>query len=231
MGDLVDSVNEGINIVKDSIDIYRDEFQRLILGRIDTQADQLEFTKQLQKIMRIVSIVRAVHDFSKVGLNLKKLCEMGEESTLSQVAKQLKTENSSSMFDFYQATDSEGNPLMVIAPGGAKLTVTGIEFDETGSDLLTGDSLINLESARTTVSFNDLNEVDKLNREGIVPNLGNIDAKLIELENRFSSGSELDLHFKSSYAIISSEFCSKSAISFGSSDTVKKWAETLWQEK
>lgn len=229
--DLVDAVNDGVGIVKQSIDIYRDEFQRILLGRISTQADQAEFTRMLQKIMRLTSIVNAVMEFKKAGFSLKKFCEQGDEAALAQVAKQIKANDSQGMYDFYSATDSEGNPLMVITTGGAKVSVTGIDFDAIGDDALIGDATVTLDSIKKTVSFNDLNEVDKLNREGIVPSLGNIDSKIIELDNGFKAGSELDLHFKTSYAIISNEFCSKSAISYGSSDTVKKWAETLWQEK
>jgi hypothetical protein len=70
-----------------------------------------------------------------------------------------------------------------------------------------------------------------MNRDGFVHDLGNIDGKNIELSMANATGSELDLHFKTSYAIISNEFCSKSAIAFGSSDTVKKWAENLWQKR
>lgn len=228
LGDLVDAINDGVGLIKQSIEVYREEFQRLILGRITTQEDQIEFTRSLQKIARLKSIVSAVSEFKKAGYNLKKLCEQGNDTAMSQIAKQLK-ETNSGMFDFYQAQDADGNSLMVIAPGGAKLTVNGIDFNKMGDDSLIGDT--SLDSLKTTVSFNDLNEVDKMNREGILPNLGNIDSKNIELDNGFKSGSELDLHFKQSYAIISNEFCSKSAIDFGSSDTVKQWAANLWQKE
>lgn len=228
LGDLVDAVNDGISLVKQSVDIYREEFQRMVMGRVTTQEDQIEFTRMLQNIARLQSIVRAVYDFKKAGFNLKKFCDRGSDNALAQIAKQLKTSNNG-MFDFYQATDSDGNALMVIAPGGAKLSVTGIDFDAIGDDSLIG--VTSIDSLKKTVSFNDLNEVDKLNREGIVPDLGNIDSKNIELDNGFRQGSELDLHFKTSYAIISNEFCSKSAIDFGSSDTVKQWAANLWQKE
>jgi len=228
--ELVAAVNDGIGIVKQSIDIYREEFQRLLLGRISTQQDQIEFTRLLQNIARLTSIVRAVNDFKKAGWNLKKFCERGADNALSQVAKSLKANDNSGMFDFYRAQDADGNPLIVIAPGGAQLSVSSVDFDALGGDALFGDSNIDLDSVTKTITFNDLNEVDKLNREGIVPDLGNIDAKNIEINISNSTNSQLDLHFKNSYAIISNEFCSKSAINFGSSDTVKKWAESLWQK-
>ena len=228
LSDLVDAVNDGVGLIQQSISVYREEFQRLLLGRINTQEDQIEFTKTLQKIARLTSIVGAVKDFKKAGKNLKKMCEQGNGTAMSQVAKQLKDSNAG-MFDFYEAQDSDGNSLMVIAPGGARLIVNGIDFDKLGDDSLIGDTT--LDSIKTSVSFNDLNEVDKLNKEGILPNLGNIDSKIIELDNGFKQGSELDLHFKQSYAIISNEFCSKSAIDFGSSDTVKQWAANLWQKE
>jgi hypothetical protein len=229
IGNLVDKVNSGINLVKDSIDVYREELQRLILGRISTQEDQIEFTRFLQEISQLMSVVHTILELKKRGSSLKKLCGIGEQNALSQVAQGISS-NGNGMFNFYQAQDSEGRPLMVIAPGGAKVNVSSIDFSDVKDDALFGDSSFDLDAVTKTVSLNDLNEVEKLNREGIVPDLGNIDGKLIELSNKTKVGSELDLHFKNSYAIISSEFCSKSAISFGSSDTVKQWAASLWQK-
>ena len=231
ISDLTKAVNDGINIVQQSIDIYRQEFQRLVMGRVTTQQDQIEYAKLLQEIARLGSIVKAVSDFKKAGMNLKKFCERGAENALSQVAKGIKENDNQSMFDFYQAQDGEGNPLILIAPGGATVNVSSIEFNDIQDDALFADASFDLDAVTKTVSFNDLNEVDKMNREGIVPNLGNIDSKKIELSNNLRVGSELDLHYKTSYAIISNEFCSKSAISFGSSDTVKQWAASLWQKE
>jgi hypothetical protein len=233
IGDLTEAINDGIGIVKQSIDIYREEFQRLVLGRITTQQDQIEFTRLLQKIARLKSIVGAINDLKskEVGWSIKRLCERGSDNALAQLAKGMKENDSNNMFDFYGAVDGEGNPLILIAPGGAKVSVTSIDFDDLGDDALFADSSFDLDSVTKTVSFNDLNEVDKMNRDGIIPNLGNIDSKKIELSNNLRVGSELDLHFKTSYAIISNEFCSKSAISFGSSDTVKQWAASLWQKE
>jgi hypothetical protein len=176
-----------------------------------------------------MSVVHTILELKKRGSSLKKLCGIGEQNALSQVAQGISS-NGNGMFNFYQAQDSEGRPLMVIAPGGAKVNVSSIDFSDVKDDALFGDSSFDLDAVTKTVSLNDLNEVEKLNREGIVPDLGNIDGKLIELSNKTKVGSELDLHFKNSYAIISSEFCSKSAISFGSSDTVKQWAASLWQK-
>lgn len=230
IGDLTDAINDGINIVKQSIDIYREEFQRLLLGRVTTQQDQIEFTRMLQKIMRLVNVVQTVNQFKNAKISLKKFCEQGADNALNQVVKGLKGNDTQGMFDFYNATDSEGNPLILIAPGGAKVSVSSIEFDDIKDDALFADASFDLDAVTKTVTFNDLNEVDQLNRQGITPNLGNIDSKKIELSNNFKVGSELDLHFKTSYAIISNEFCSKSAINFGSSDTVKQWASSLWQK-
>jgi hypothetical protein len=231
IGDLTDAVNDGINLVKQSIDIYREEFQRLILGRVTTQQDQIEFTRLLQKIARLKSIVSAVADFKKAGQNMQKFCERGPANALGQIAKGIKENDNSGMFDFYNAVGSDGQPLILIAPGGAKVNVSSIEFENIKDDALFGDATFDLDSVTKTQTFNDLGEVDRLNREGIAPDLGNIDSKKIEISSNIRVGSELDLHFKNSYAIISNEFCSKSAINFGSSDTVKKWAEDLWQKK
>ncbi len=230
VGTMTDAINDGINIVKQAIDMYREELQRLLLGRISNQQDQLEYARMLQQIQRISSIVGTINYFKKNGLNIQKFCEQGNANALGQIAKGLKENGASGMYDFYDAVNSDGQPLIVIAPGGAKVTVSSLEFDDIGNDALFSDSSVTLESVTKKVSFNDLNEVDRLNREGIAPSLGNIDSKKIELSNNLKPGSQLDLHFKNSYAIISNEFCSKSAINFGSSDTVKKWAEGLWQK-
>lgn len=231
IGDLTDAINDGINIIKQSVEIYRDELLRLMLGRVSNQQDQIEYARLVQRISRLISIVSAVENMKKANYNMKRFCEGGPEKALQEVVKRVKDNQSLSgeLVDFYQAQNADGDPLIVMAPGGAKLGVSSIEFEDLGNDALL-DGISDIDSVTKTVTFNDLNEVDRLNREGIVPDLGNIDSKKIEINADVKVGSALDLHFKTSYAIISNEFCSKSAINFGSSDTVKKWAEGLWQK-
>ena len=233
--DLTEAINDGIGIVKQSIDIYREEFMRIMLGRMSNQSDQIEFTRMIQKFMRLISMVNAVQKLSKGGLlNFKKFCKKGPGKALSEAVKGIKAaENQSGMpFDFLEATDADGQPLIVIVPSGAKVNVSGVDYGDMNlSEDMFGDSSVNLNSIVKTVSFNDLNEVHKMNKDGIIPDLGDISSKNIEIDAGVRAGSDLDLHFKTSYAIISNEFCSKSAIDFGSSDTVKKWAANLWQKE
>lgn len=230
IGELTGAVNDGINVIKQAIDLYREELQRIVLGRVSTQQDQLEYARLIQGIIRLSSVISTVYDMKNMGNNLKKFCEKGPHTALGQIAKGIKQNSPSDLFDFYNAVNAEGQPLMVIAPAGAKLSVTGIEFNNDETDELFADGRIDLDSVTKTTSFNDLGEVDRLNREGVAPDLGNIDSKKIEISTDLRTGSELDLHFRNSYAIISNDFCSKSAINFGSSESVKKWAEGLWQK-
>jgi len=89
--------------------------------------------------------------------------------------------------------------------------------------------ILTIDDVQTTATFNDLNEADNLNRKGVMLDLGNIDGK--DLKVQFNDAKEkktsLDLRAEQSYVIIKNNFCSKSPLSFGSSESVRQWAELL----
>ncbi len=224
IADVVGMGNNGIQMIRDTFEMYRSELERLILGRVSTQEDQIALARDLQRLQRYMSMIRALMKINK----LRDKCKKGNDSdAMGAFVSAYKTEPGSSGFDFYQGKDSSGNSLMVIAPGGTTLSVTSLEFDQLGNDELLGD--VTIDDVQTTATFNDLNEAEEMNRKGILLDLGNIDEKDIKV-NLKDAGNEktsLDLRAEQSYVIIKNDFCSKSPLNFGSSESVRQWAELL----
>lgn len=222
--DVVGMGNQGIQMIKDTFEMYRVELERLILGRVSTQEDQIALARDLQKLQRYMSLVKAL---IKIG-KLRDKCQKGNDTdAMGAFVSAYKTEPGSSGFDFYQGQDSNGDSLMVIAPGGTTLSVTGLDFDELGNDELLGD--VTIDDVQTTATFNDLNEAEEMNRKGILLDLGNIDEKDIKvnLKDAGTKKTSLDLRAEQSYVIIKNDFCSKAPLNFGSSESVRQWAELL----
>lgn len=208
---LVGTVNEGISIVKQTIDIYRDELQRIILGRVSTQEDQIEFTRSIQKIQRSLSLVKLIYDLAIKGQKLSDFCNTNSgNAVLSQIAKAANIPN-----DFYTGTDDNGNSVLVTTPSGATVTVSTINLNPTSGNQI------------DTITLNNLGNVNQLNQAGVLPNLGNIDGANIQIDLGLKAGGNLDLHFKSSYSIMKNDFCSKSPFNFGSAESVAAWATKL----
>lgn len=221
-------LNQGIQVVRDSLDFYRQELERTILGRVSTQEDQVELARTLQQIQRWISIVNALIKLKQNGWNLEEMCNRGNNSdALGAFVGQFKTEPTGGNFNFFKGTDPNGNELLVVAPGGAQVNVTSVDFEDVGSDDLLGD--VQLEDVQNTATFNDLNEADELNRRGVLADLGNIgDSDItITLDDATDQKSSLDLRAERSYVIIKNDFCSKSPLNVGSADKVRQWAETL----
>lgn len=221
-------LNQGIQVVRDSLDFYRQELERTILGRVATQEDQVELARTLQQIQRWISIVNALIKLKQNGWSLEEMCSRGNNSdALGAFVGAFKTEPTGGNFNFFKGTDPNGNELLVVAPGGAKVDVTSVDFDDIGSDDLLGD--VQLEDVQNTATFNDLNEADELNRRGVLADLGNIgDSDItITLDDAGDQKSSLDLRAERSYVIIKNDFCSKSPLNVGSADKVRQWADNL----
>lgn len=220
-------INQGIQLIRDTLEMYRTELERTITGRIQTQEDQIELARTLQQIQRWVSIVNALIKLKKNGWNLEELCDRGtNRDAMGAFVGAFKTEPVGGNFNFYSGTDNNGNDLMVIAPGGAKIDVTSIDFEDIGEDDLFNE--VQLDDVQTTATFNDLNEADELNRKGVLLDLGNISDKdiTVRLDDATSEKTDLDLRAANSYVIIKNDFCSKSPIK-GTSSTVRQWADNL----
>jgi hypothetical protein len=222
------SLNQGIQGIKDTLEMYRIELERTITGRVQTQEDLIELTRNIQQIQRWISIVNALIKLKKSGGSLSEICKRGTSTdALGAFAGEFKKQPNGDSMDFYGATDDEGNELLVIAPGGTTVNVTSIEFEDLGSDALLGQATLN--DVQKTVSYNDLNEANKLNKKGMLLDLGNISGKdlTVSLSDAGANKTDLDLRAERSYVIIKNDFCSKSPFKTGTSDSIRKWAENI----
>ena len=225
---LVNVGNQGIDMVRATFEMYRTELERVIMGRISTQEDQIELARSIQKIQRYISIINAIMKLRKTGKLFDKCkAKDGGSKAMGDFVAAYKSEPDGGNFNFYQATDNLGNDLMVIAPGGTKLNVTGLELEDTGNDELFNQATI--KDVQTVATFNDLNEAHEMNKQGVLLNIGNISGKdiSVQLPDAKQKKSSLDYKVESSYVIIKNDFCSKSPYNFGSSETVKNWIKTL----
>ncbi|MDD3412450.1 MAG: hypothetical protein PHY47_00455 [Lachnospiraceae bacterium] len=225
---MTQGLNDGIQGIKDTLNMYRLELEKTITGRVQTQEDLIELTRDIQKYQRWISIVNALIKLKQSGGSLSEICKHGNSAqAMGAFVGEFKNQASGSSQDFYRATDDEGNELMIIAPGGAKLNVTSLEFEELGTDELLHTATIN--EVQNTATYNDIGEADKLNRKGTLLDLGNISGKDITLSLNDATGNKtsLDLKAERSYVIIKNDFCSKSPFKTGTSDSIRKWAENI----
>lgn len=228
---LTKGLNQSIQIVRDNLNMYRVELERTITGRIQTQEDQVELAKAIQKIQRWVSIVDAIGRLKSTGDLFDKCNGEDPNAAIGSFVSSFK-EGDNSNQDWYQGTDADGSPIMIVAPAGSTLNVTSVDFEEIRGDELFGEATIGTGEdgdIQKTATYNDLNEADKLNRKGVLLDIGSIKDKEITLkvDDASSRNEEEDYNAKYSYVIIKNNFCSKSALNFGSSDTVRKWTEQL----
>jgi hypothetical protein len=220
-------VNTGIQSVKDTLTMYRLELERLFTGRVQSQEDLIQLTRDIQQLQRWMSIVNALIKLKNKNGNLREICKRGNSSdALGAFVGEFKNSASGAGMDFYKATDDEGNELMVVAPSNALVTLTSVDFDNIDVDNL---GLATINDVQNVASFNDLQEADKLNRKGMMLDLGNISGKdiAVKLNDASANKTDLDLKAERSYVIIKNDFCSKAPFKTGTSDSIRKWAENV----
>lgn len=227
INDVVEAGNGGIRDIEMTFEMFKTELQRLIMGRVSVQTDQIEIARTLQKFQRWISIINAL---IQIG-NLMDKCKNGGDSDdamgafLASLSEGSSGRNNQS--PVYSGTDSSGNKIMVVTPPGASLLVTSLDYDDITDEDLFGD--VTIDDIQTTASYNDLNEAEEMNRKGLLLDIGNIDGKelKVQLKDAGKTKTSLDLKAEQSYAIIKNDFCSKSPLNFGSTESVKQWAQLL----
>ena len=219
---LVEGILEGKDVINTMFETMKDELLRTVLGRVETQEDQIQLALSIEKFTRLISIANALIKLGSDGTS--SLCN--NKDAAGSFVGQLRKETANDRFNFYAATDSEGNDLLIATPGGTKVTVTGFQEDQSQQDLLFEDSLISEESAQSVDIYNELDEANTANQNGVLPDLGNISGKNIELEF-INKDDTSELNVEDNYVIMVNNFCSKSSLNFGSSESVTEWASKL----
>lgn len=215
---VIQGIYEGQTVVNNFLEAMKDELIRTVVGRVETKEDQIALTLTISKYSRLINIVKTLIELKKNGKSLKEQCEnrtaMG--NFIGNYRELMQDDN----FNFYHARDLQGNDLLVVTPENTKVKVSGFENEEGDEDLLFGESLT--QGEKTSV-FNELNETMDLNKKGVLPDLGNIGDKKIEVE---FNDSNMNLNISDNYVIMINDFCSTGS-GENSAASVKNWINNL----
>lgn len=187
-------------IVNDTLQVFQAELQRIIFGRAQTAEEQFEGARNLQRITRIISIIRTL-------INIKSLVKDGNlcDNTNGDPSLALgsfmstykNSEPAANNHKFYKSSD--GSTLLV-APSDAVL------------------ELIDPETESVT-QVDDLEEVEKLNKDGLPKDIGDISNKKV-------SATSADLGITAPVSVLKLDLCTNSLFSTQPDiDKIMSWAE------
>lgn len=213
---IIEGIYEGQDVINTLLDTMIDELKRTMFGRIETQEDQLQLMRTLQRYTRLIGFCKALIEMSKNRDDFKEKCEnrQGFGNFISAYRKV----NENDGFTVYHG-QAAGEDVLVLAPQNARVKVTGFEK----SDALDPSGEVGLLTEKTS-EYNANNEISELNRKGVLPDLGDISASKIEVE---FNGAAKDLNISDNYVIMVNNFCSQINGGEGSVDAVKNWVNNL----
>lgn len=161
--ELRDQILNGKHMVNDTVRLMREELTRLILGRAATSEEMLEGARDIQRIARLIGIVRSLSQLKAIANN-PKLCENsnGDPSVAlgSFLTSNRGTQPTNNYYNVYVGDNEDGERSLLVAPSDAVLELADPESD----------------SVR---QLDNLDEINKLNNDGIPQNLGDITNKKV----------------------------------------------------
>lgn len=197
--ELRSQILNGRRMVNDTLRILREELQRLIFGRAASSEEMMEGLRNIQRVARLIGIVKTLIKLAKGG----KLCDNsnGDPSVAlgSFLTANKGTNQTNSYYNVYIGQNDNGDDSLLIAPSDAVLEIEDPE----------ADGLVQLDN---------LDEIDKLNRDGIPKDIGNITDKRI-------TATTTDLGFKTPVSVIEFNLCNNSAFSTEADiSKIESWA-------
>ena len=189
----------GRRMVNDTLSNMRDELQRLIQGRAATSEEMVEGARNIQRVARLIGVVKTLIRLANKG----KLCENSNSDPSIALGSFLTanrgTQQSNNYYNVYVGQNSDGNSSLLVAPSDAVLELTDPETDE-------------------ITQLSNLDEIDKLNNDGIPKDLGNITDKKI-----VATVPELGIEVPVS--IVEFDLCKNSNLSTQPNlDMIQQWA-------
>lgn len=183
-------------IMNDTLAITRDEIQRIIMGRAATSEDMMEAARNIQRISRIIGIVRVVQKLAKTG----KMCDNNNNDPSAALGSFLSaargTNKNENYYNVYSGT-IDGDSTLLIAPS---------------------DAVLELEDAEGVRNIDDLSEIRKLNKDGLVKDLGDISATKVTAVSP-------DLGTRKPATIVEFDLCKNSNFSTQpTANAIKGWA-------
>jgi len=193
----------GKRMVNDTLTMISEELMRLILGRASTSEGMINGLYEIQKTIRLISLVSTLIKLAEKG----KLCKNrgsgntdGDPSAI--IGNYLMARSSSgkqgNYNNIYEANDSTGNKFLLVTPPDSTLKIYG-NSENDSENLLTkkttsidgsGNSIGYSKNASSLKNGTDKNgvlikqlsdtdEIKKLNSQGIMKNIGDITDKKI----------------------------------------------------
>lgn len=197
--ELRNQILNGRRMINDTLRVMKEELQRLIAGRAATSEEMIEGARNIQRLQRLIGVVNTLIKLANKG----KLCENsnGDPSVAlgSFLTANRGTVQNNNYYNVYIGENSSGDKSLLIAPSDAVLELADPETDE-------------------ITQIGNLDEVNKLNRDGIPKDLGNIGDKKI-------SATVTDLGFQPQISLIEFDLCKNSNLSTAPDvDKIKSWA-------
>lgn len=156
-------VVEGKIMMEDTAAVWRKELQRTLFGRAATTDELLQGAADLQRIARIIGIVRAIIQLANTG----KLCENKNDIGASLGSFLVANRNgdvSNNAPNVAKGRDTNGNEVLLVT---------------------TSDAVLDLGTENETGKTSKLSEISDLNAQGVTPDVGvvpnNVTARSNEL--------------------------------------------------
>ena len=213
---IIDGIYEGQDVINTMLNTMIDELKRTMFGRVETQEDQLQLVRTLQRYTRLIGFCKALIDMINNAEDFKKQCD--DRQGLAGFVSAYKKINPNDGFIVYNA-NIEGDNVAVITPANTRLRSKGF-IEEDAKDPSGRTGLL----TEKTSEYNANNEVADLNKKGILPDLGDISASKLEVE---FNGEAKDLNISDNYVIMVNNFCSQVNGGEGSVESVKNWVNNL----
>lgn len=194
----------GRKMINDTLKLHLEELERMVLGRAATSGEILNGAKEVQKLARLISIVRTLIELGKYG----KLCNNNNNDPNQALGSFLSANSAQGRpsYNIYKGTGEDGEVLL-IANSDSQLEVTDKE------NILSGDS----NSTGKTV-YDNLDEIMKLNANGIAQDIGDVSTKDIKAFSK-------DLNVETKVTIMKFDLCNNSNFSTKPDvESIKNWA-------
>jgi len=207
-------------MMNDTLTAMKDELQRLILGRAATSEDLLAGLANIQKISRMIGVVKTLISLANKG----KLCDNSNNDPSVAMgsflaAHQTRTQTGSSAgsggsyYNVYTGITADGEKSLLIAPSDTELELIDPEAGGIGGDVVNPET----QGVRLAQASN-LDEVERMNRAGLPQDIGEISSKRVVAKSR-------ELGTTVPVAIIGLDLCKNSQISTGNDvSKIKSWA-------
>ena len=147
---------EGKNMINDTAEVWRKELARMIFGRAVSTEEMLAGAADLQRIARIIGLVRAVMELAKTG----KLCDNERDVSAalgSYLIANRAGDVSNNTPNVARGRDDQGNEVLVIT---------------------TSDAVLDLGGDNETAKLDALDEISALNAQGVAPDIGTLPENL-----------------------------------------------------